>query len=294
MERSYADWDQIPENAQRQLQISGVLPRYADSRANKNTADIELSLDVLQHILTQPESQHVVLIGGDRDYLPILRRVKECYRHIWVFSLRRCLSGDVREFVSNYAQAQIVELDDFVRKSDTSRRHQSYPASPSDPVGDHSPTPRSQQSDSGTEPSDDKAEISASNAAQSVRAEENSLQVPGRAIPATGMTGGKGLWDGDPDDIEGPELYLSTMLRFISERGYTEIRLGPYFRWLLAEGVFESSSNSEQRKFLNQLVADGAIRVEERDGTPFPYSVAVVNWNHAAVRRLNTGAIEGR
>jgi hypothetical protein len=108
------------------------------------------------------------------------------------------------------------------------------------------------------------------------------------------MTGGKGLWDGDPDNVEGPELYLSTMLRFISERGYTEIRLGPYFRWLLAEGVFESSSTSEQRTFLNQLVTDGAIRVEERDGTPFPYSVAVVNWNHAVVRRLNTGTSEGR
>jgi len=294
VERSYADWDQIPENAQRQLQISGVLPRYADSRANKNTADIELSLDVLQHILTQPESQHVVLIGGDRDYLPILRRVKECYRHIWVCSLRRCLSGDVREFVSNYAQAQIVELDDFVRKSDTSRRHQSYPVTPLDPAGDHSPGTNFQESDSGTAASNDEAEIRTSTTTRLVGDGEDSHQAPRQARPAIAMTGGKGLWDGDPDNVEGPELYLSTMLRFISERGYTEIRLGPYFRWLLAEGVFESSSTSEQRTFLNQLVTDGAIRVEERDGTPFPYSVAVVNWNHAVVRRLNTGTSEGR
>jgi hypothetical protein len=111
VERCYADWEQLPASAQRQLQIAGVLPRFADSRVDKNTADIELSLDILSNILTRPELRHVVLVGGDRDYLPILRRLKEQHLGLHVCSLKACLSGDVREFVSNYPQATVIELD---------------------------------------------------------------------------------------------------------------------------------------------------------------------------------------
>jgi uncharacterized LabA/DUF88 family protein len=122
VERSYADWEQLPSTAQRQLQISGVLPRFADSRVDKNTADIELSLDILQTILTRAELRHVVLVGGDRDYLPILRRMKEMHRSIHVCSLRSCLAGDVREFVANYPPAAIIELDDLVTFADYERK----------------------------------------------------------------------------------------------------------------------------------------------------------------------------
>ena len=70
VERSYADWERISLSAQRQLQIYGLMPRFVDSRTDKNTADIELSLDILQYMITRPELQHIVLVGGDRDYLP--------------------------------------------------------------------------------------------------------------------------------------------------------------------------------------------------------------------------------
>lgn len=114
VERSYADWEQIPATAQRQLQIAGVLPRFTDSRRDKNTADIELSLDVLQQVLVRDDLHHVAIIGGDRDYLPVLRRLKEQHRQITVCSLIDCLSGDVREFLGNYPQAAIVELDALI------------------------------------------------------------------------------------------------------------------------------------------------------------------------------------
>jgi hypothetical protein len=55
LERSYADWEQLPTTAQRQLQVAGVLPKFTDSRPDKSTADIELSLDLLQAVLMQPE-----------------------------------------------------------------------------------------------------------------------------------------------------------------------------------------------------------------------------------------------
>ena len=252
VERSYADWDQIPENAQRQLQVIGVLPRYADSRRDKNTADMELSLDILEHMLTQPDSQHVILIGGDRDYLPILRRIKERHRHICVCSLRKCLSGDVREFVSNYSLAQTIELDIFVTASDTGRRHKSNPPAQVDrvaPLASMTPDP-----------------------ANAPYAE------PGHALdPLTDA----------PGDQDWNELYLVTMLRFLDERSYSEIHLAPDFRWLNTERVFESISTSEQRRIFNELKEQGAFRVEERDGFPHPYNIVIMNWNHPMVRRLN-------
>ncbi len=134
VERSYADWEKMPATAQRQLQISGVLPRFVDARVDKNTADIELSLDILHNLLTRPELHYIALVGGDRDYLPILRRLKEHHRNICVCSFKASLAGDVREFVSNYAEASIIELDGLVDLSQYPRVQPRSTGSAADPV----------------------------------------------------------------------------------------------------------------------------------------------------------------
>ena len=126
VERSYADWERMPFTTQRQLQILGILPRFADSRMDKNTADIELSLDIMQHVLTRPELAHVILVGGDRDYLPILRRLKEQHRGIIICALKHSLSGDIREFAEHYSQAEIIELNRLVEMPDAPPQRAHY------------------------------------------------------------------------------------------------------------------------------------------------------------------------
>jgi uncharacterized LabA/DUF88 family protein len=237
-ERSYADWERMPPSTQRQLQILGILPRFVDGRNSKSTADIEMSLDILQQVLRNDYLQHFVLVGGDRDYLPILRRLKEQHRSICVCSLRDNMSGDIREFIKNYAAASVIELDVLIALS----RYQSLIAPPSSVVGrDDGPL-------SSVDPLKPKGPI----------------QID-----------------------EWHERYISAMHRFMTERGYTDIHLGPFFRWLQSERIFELVSAKDQRRIFDQLQEMGAVTVEERDtGQGYTYSVAMLNWEHALVQSV--------
>lgn len=253
VERSYGDFEKLPILAQRQLQIAGILPRFVDSRLDKSTADIELSLDVYHHLLTRPELRHIILVGGDRDYLPILRRIKEHHRAIIVCSLRGSLAGDVREFASHYAEARIVELDELVELS-------KYPRA-------RSATP----------------DIAAPVTAPTGPAPEPAPPRPA-TLPPPPVTS---AYDPKSDEYEWHERYISTMMRFMQEHRYKEIHLGPFFRWLRSERVFELVSEAELRKVFADLQAMDAVRVEERDtGQGYPFSVASLNYNHAIVRKV--------
>lgn len=234
VERCYADWEQMPSTAQRQLAISGIAPRFVDGRVGKSSADIELALDLLEVALRRPEIRHITLVGGDRDYLPILRRLKEHQRTLQICSLRHALSGDVREFASNYAHASVRELDPWLPLLVEEARE---------------------------------ASSSAGGAGGVVLVVGES-----RAIPAPDL----------------PTLYLGAMLRFLNERKYNEIHLGPFFRWLQAERVFELVSVREQRKAFEELQRLEAVQVEEREsGSGYPFSVAMVDWNHPLVHAAN-------
>lgn len=255
VERCYADWEKMPESAQRQLQLAGVLPRFVDANVHKNTADIELSLDVLHYVLTRRELANVVLVGGDRDYLPILRRVKEEHRSVVVCALRRSLSGDVREFVANYIGASIIELDELIRLSDYPRQGRAalqatVPAAR--PPAPHLPMPAS--------------------VSQGAR----------QSAPPPAL-------EFDPQaDYALHEAYLQAMMRFMRERRYPEIHLGPFFRWLSSAGVFSTESSTRLRKVFDELQAMGAVRLEERDtGQGYGFSVARLDYNHRLVQRSN-------
>ena len=255
VERSYGDFEKLPIMAQRQLQIAGILPRFVDSRVDKSRADIELSLDVLHHLLTRPELQHIILVGGDRDYLPILRRVKEHHRRITVCSLKGSLAGDVREFVSHYAEAEIVELDGLV---DLARYGRVRPVEEK-PVGAIPPPTASAPAPPPTPPS------------LSVKPK------PKEYDPSSGL-------------YEWHERYVATLLQFMQEHRYREVHLGPFFRWLPSAKVFELVSEAELRQVFADLLAMDAVRIEERDTSQgYPFSVASLNYNHPLVRKMNTG-----
>ncbi|MER3402956.1 MAG: hypothetical protein C4337_06580 [Armatimonadota bacterium] len=64
----------------------------------------------------------------------------------------------------------------------------------------------------------------------------------------------------------------------------------PFLRRLNED--FPLLANYERQALISNLVSLGAIRVEKREGNPYPYSVAMINniinnWNHLDVRALN-------
>ncbi len=78
------------------------------------------------------------------------------------------------------------------------------------------------------------------------------------------------------------------MMRFMRERHFREIHLGPFIRWLQAERIFELVSGDQLRRVFDELVALDAVRVEERDTMQgYPFSVATLNYDHPLVHKVN-------
>ena len=104
--RSYGDFDRIG-GAQGQLQFLGFDPRFMIATAHKNSSDILLSIDAMEILLARPELDMFVIVGGDRDYLPIVLRMRERLKHVLVVGFPTATSGDLRVVVGeeNFVRA---------------------------------------------------------------------------------------------------------------------------------------------------------------------------------------------
>lgn len=98
--RSFSDWDYSDtREALHSLAMMGFEPQYLTAKPNKNSADLVLSLDAMEILLTRDDIEHFVIVGGDRDYIPIVRRIKERAKAVTVVGFRQNTSGDLKEIV---------------------------------------------------------------------------------------------------------------------------------------------------------------------------------------------------
>ena len=100
---AFADWASFP-GIKKELQRMGIRIIDVLSTSYKNSADIELSLSVLETIITRPEIEVIVIFAGDRDYMPVALRARERGRSLFFVGFEKSLSGDVKSLVgkSNY------------------------------------------------------------------------------------------------------------------------------------------------------------------------------------------------
>lgn len=63
----------VPANLHRQ----GIDPTYVPSAMQGNTSEIQLTIEVTQFLNNRPDVQTVVLVTGDRPYLPLVRTIRE-------------------------------------------------------------------------------------------------------------------------------------------------------------------------------------------------------------------------
>ncbi len=79
--RAYADWtDNRLEPVLRDFRDNAIeLVELLTSRASKdhkNTADIQLTVDALEMVFSPVRPDVVVIVGGDRDYVPLVQKLK--------------------------------------------------------------------------------------------------------------------------------------------------------------------------------------------------------------------------
>lgn len=93
-----ADWSMYPD-VPNELYTMGVRVAHIKSTVGKNSADIELSLRLQEIMLTRHDIDVLIVLAGDRDYLPVAQRVHEKGKRIVFCSFDRCLSGDIKMLV---------------------------------------------------------------------------------------------------------------------------------------------------------------------------------------------------
>ncbi len=105
--RAYGSWDGITD-APNSLAMMSIQPTYAIHKPGKSSADLELSLDALEFLLSRDDIDQFCIVGGDRDYLPIVRRIQERGKSVMIVSFEGTMSGDLKAVVgsSNFIPAE--------------------------------------------------------------------------------------------------------------------------------------------------------------------------------------------
>src|SRR6478609_880872 len=83
--RAYADWS-ADLNANYQGQLVGravdLVQLFPAAAYGKNGADIRLAVDAVEDMFRLPDLTHVVIVGGDSDYIALAQRCKRLGRYV--------------------------------------------------------------------------------------------------------------------------------------------------------------------------------------------------------------------
>src|SRR5699024_9791832 len=83
--RAYADWSaQVNAEYRSQLVARAVdlVQLFPAAAYAKNGADIRLAVDTVEDLFRIPALTHVVIVGGDSDYVPLAQRCKRLGRYV--------------------------------------------------------------------------------------------------------------------------------------------------------------------------------------------------------------------
>ncbi len=104
MGRAYASWEYgASRDALSHLSLLGIVPQYVLSRPQKSSADLKLSIDLMEVLLTRDDIHSFIIAGGDRDYMPIVEKIKERAKEIIIVSPGQATSGDLIALVGDYS-----------------------------------------------------------------------------------------------------------------------------------------------------------------------------------------------
>ncbi len=95
--RAFADWEDVGSDPdpQSSLALMSVKPEYVLGKPGKNSTDLALSLDALEVLLTRDDIEGFLIVGGDRDYIPIVSRIREKGKLVRIVGFPDATSGDL-------------------------------------------------------------------------------------------------------------------------------------------------------------------------------------------------------
>lgn len=102
--RAYGDFRQpFLKGVLRDLQRIGIeLGQLSTDAKGKNTADMQLSLDALEMALQSTSPEAMVIASGDRDYVPLVQKVKRYHKVLIGMGLKGSISGPLEHVCDTY------------------------------------------------------------------------------------------------------------------------------------------------------------------------------------------------
>lgn len=102
--RAYADFSGLDDHArhvQRALYLLGCEPVFVPSTMHRNTTDLQLAIDALDLHQQRPELETVIIVSGDRDYVPLIQALQQRGKDVVLVAFREHLSARLFEFVES-------------------------------------------------------------------------------------------------------------------------------------------------------------------------------------------------
>ena len=117
--RAYADWS-VPANAAYKGQLvdrAVELVQLFATSGTKNGADIRLSIDALEDLFRHADLTHVVVVGGDSDYIGLAQRCKKLGRYVVGIGVAGSISGALKAACDEFTEyADVPGVEEPVRQ----------------------------------------------------------------------------------------------------------------------------------------------------------------------------------
>lgn len=284
--RSYAAFDTYPGmEVAHDLALMGFDPQYVlTGHAGKNSADVQLACDVCRVLYRRPDIDAIVIVSGDRDFIPIARQVLEENRELRVVAIPDSTSGDLRMRVGGERFWNALDL------IGAEPRAPQLPSAPAEPMpavvreAAVAAAPSANGHAALEQPAVGGANGHAGNGDELARLDRAARQraaIVGH-IPVTWRTA-----DELPHDVElGERLAqcVDLILRAQVRHGSAEVWLSPFLKGPMSQH-FSGLVHPERRALVNELRHRGVIRIEERENqyADHPYSVIVLDPAHPMV-----------
>jgi len=301
--RSYAAFDTFPGmEVAHDLALMGFDPQYVlVSPTGKNSADVQLAVDVCRVLFRRADIEKIVIVSGDRDFIPIARQVIEENRELRWVAIPDVASGDLRMRVGG--QRFWNALDMLPAELRTRREPHVATATGSAPAA-----PIAGVTAAGA-PTTDSLAIGATPPVVVPSVEDVVEALGSDAAHAHGSVTGNGAgnghgpvvpraavvghipvtWrttaDAPPGELQQKlELVVDLLVKARIRHSSREIWLSPFLKGAMSQH-FSGLVHPERRALINELRHRGVIRVEERENqfADHPYSVIVMDEAHAMV-----------
>jgi uncharacterized LabA/DUF88 family protein len=286
--RSYSAFDEFPgSEVAHSLALMGFDPQYIVHHKGKNSADLQLSLDLMEVLLTRRDIDVFVIVGGDRDFIPVSRKVLEARRELLIAALPENTSGDLLDRVGSERFLDISALLEV----------------PEEGTKSCSEVEGGLDEEEGSNKRENLDSFAQEEQGGACQADLGSRR---DRVVSTSSTKSKRTsfhsktqlkWEPLSDEEAFSRERKDKVLRFLFElakryeekHGKAEVWLSPFLKNEMPE-YFPDLTHPQRRRLINILKEEGKIEIEERENEngPFPYSVVLLNPEHPVVKDLLT------